>query len=226
MKVFIIRTHYRKSIEYAGKCLNSFENYKGWEPEYFEGLTPDTIEKYSHIKHKKRSRAEDFFKKNIKKYWIKKSCSLNHYRLFRICVKLNEPVSIIEHDSHCINDWKDVKFEHVLILNAMAALNQSCLSHAITPADIPQNGMCDINIEKIRYRHDQEINGNYIMPGTAAYAITPIAAQKMINVYETIGWEQSDHIINTAYVRIQTLIPELFVFKLPNLRMSHGENLL
>lgn len=44
----------------------------------------------------------------------------------------------------------------------------------------------------------------------------------MIKAYEKDGWEQSDFIINTNYVRIQTIVPELFTFKLHNLAMSHG----
>lgn len=44
----------------------------------------------------------------------------------------------------------------------------------------------------------------------------------MIEAYETIGWEQSDFMLNSSVVRIQTLSPELFTFKLPNLKTSLG----
>ena len=60
-----------------------------------------------------------------------------------------------------------------------------------------------------------------MMPGTAAYAITPKGAKKLLS-HLYLGWEQSDYYINTKSVNIQYILPENFTFKLPNLRMSHG----
>ena len=61
-----------------------------------------------------------------------------------------------------------------------------------------------------------------MMPGTAAYAITPKGAKRLIENLSTTGWEQSDYFINTFNVKIQTASPEYFTFKLKNLNMSHG----
>ena len=230
MKAFIIYTPHAKSIEYANVCLKSFQDYTGWEPELFEGVTTDTLSLYENkykIKTKEKSRAVDFWKHERVKYYIKKSCSLNHYRLFRKCVKLNEPIAIIEHDSHCIASWDNYVFNDVMVLNIISALKQDSL-RPIAPfnSTLPPNGINNLSIKNLFYRHDPNLKDARIMPGTGAYAITPSGAQKMIDVYENIGWEQSDHIINTGYIQIQTIVPELFTFKLPNLATSHGENLL
>lgn len=228
MKAFIIHTVHPKSKHYAQRALDSFRNYKGWEPELFLGVDTTTLPLYEgrfRLKTKPRSRAADFLRKDPKRYPVKKSCSFNHYRLFKLCEQLNEPIAVIEHDSHCVGDWKGVKFQDVLVLNARSATKQKALKDYTFTKDMLQKGVHPINLGLL-YRHDPLMADAHIMPGTAAYAVTPEGAAKMIKVYETIGWEQSDHIINTGYVKIQTIIPELFTFKLPNLKMSHGENML
>jgi hypothetical protein len=237
MKAFIIYIPNAKSIEYANNCLASFKEFSGWEPELFEGLTTKTLDDYEtavgYFKMKSPSRAEQYCSDNTVKCRIKKCCSLNHYRLFNHCVKLNEPVAVIEHDSHCVGDWGDHEFEDVLVLNTHSAIHQDILrpilSQNMNESGVlrtTNEGIRDINFAGLRYRTlDPELAGQHIMPGTAAYAITPTGARKMVAAYHKYGWEQSDFMINTGYVRIQTVIPELFTFKLPNLSMSHGENI-
>lgn len=231
MKAFIIHTPHKKSIEYATKALESFDQFHNWEPELFGGTTLETLPTYEalfNINLKIPSRAQQYEKHP--KFLIKKCCSLNHYRLFKKCLELNEPIAIIEHDSRCIGDWTDVQFDDVLILNALSALDQPILAPVLQQnkqfRNNPTKGIHDVRFTGLQYNLiDLALKGQYTMPGTGAYGITPLGASKMIAVYEQIGWDQSDFIINTGYVRIQTLIPELFTFKLPNLRTSHGENL-
>ena len=225
MKAFIIHTINKKSLEYANKCKDSFKNHSGWQPELYKGVTVRTLpnfEKRYHLKIKEKSRAMNFYNEKHPMYSSKKSCSLNHYRLFKKCVSLKKPIAVIEHDSHCIGNWEDLEFEDILVLNAESAIKQRALKYIWKHKNTIPKGLTDIKIEGLTYRHDPEINGAYLIPGTAAYAVTPQGAKKMIDVYENIGWDQSDFIINTAYVRIQVLSPELFTFKLPNLKMSHG----
>lgn len=226
MKAFIIHTPHKKSVEYANACLKSFDQYTGWEPELFEGVTPETLpeweEKYP-LKIKEHSRAKDFEREKNPCLKAKKSCSYNHYRLFKKCAELSEPISIIEHDSDCVDNWNNYLFEDVLVMNAKSAIKLNVFEPIwkINKHKI-KKGIHDICFNGLNYRHDSTLTHAHMMPGTAAYAITPKGAAKMINVYENIGWEQSDFIINTAYVRIQTIIPELFTFNRPNLTTSHG----
>lgn len=228
MRTFIIHTLHEKSKHYAAKCMESFKGKKNWNPVYFMGAVPSTLpffeQKYK-LNIKEKSRAMDFYKQNDKRFLPKKACSINHYRLFKECVKINEPIAIVEHDSYCIKDWDDhISFDDVLVLNAQSALDRKVMEPIwhLNKDGIPK-GLNDLKIRGLNYRHDEELKHAYMIPGTAAYAITPNGAQKMLDVYENIGWEQSDFIINTAYVRIQTIIPEFFTFKLPNLSTSHGE---
>jgi GR25 family glycosyltransferase involved in LPS biosynthesis len=230
MKVFIIHTTHKKSLEYAKLAHASFENYNNWEPKFFNGVTTDTLhlfEKMYPLKTKQNSRAQNFREHNLTKYKTKKCCSYNHYILFKKCIDIDEPITVIEHDSHCIADWDiSIKFDDILVLNADSAIKREVMKPIWEINKTPiKHGINDINFNGLEYHHDPKINGAHMMPGTAAYTITQTGAKKMISIYENIGWEQSDFIMNTAYVKIQTIIPELFTFKLPNLCTSHGKNL-
>lgn len=230
MKAYIIHTPHKKSVEYAHQALKSFEGFIGWDPELFEGLTPEILpnfEKEHPIKTKEKSRAMDYLKGDPLRYVVKKCCSMNHYRLFKKCIELDESIAVVEHDSHCIGNWDNLLFDDILVMNTESAIKQPVLAPIWGKNKKPvESGIRDICFNGLNYRHDPVINGAHVMPGTAAYAVTPAGAKKMIDVYENIGWEQSDFIINTAYVRIQTIMPELFTFKLPNLSTSHGRNML
>lgn len=229
MKAFIIHTSHEKSLEYANKALASFELYQNWQPELFKGVEPITLslfeEKYP-LQIKQQSRAEIFFNVDKKRYTTKKCCSYNHYRLFQLCIELDQPIAVIEHDSHCVADWTNIDFEEILLMNIVSAIRQHPTLEVRIKNENIDWGLQDLCLQEMNYRHDPTWNNAIIIPGTAAYAVTPQGAQKMINVYESVGWEQSDFIINTHNVRIQTIVPELFTFKLPNLKTSHGDLVL
>lgn len=215
MLVFIIHTDAEISKDYARNCLASFAEFDGWEPDLFLGYTPKTMPRFN---VRKPSRAHVLRNQQNPAFPYKQACSLNHYRLFRKCIEIGEPIAVVEHDSVCIRDWDSPEWGDVLQLNARAAV-ENCpgLRKRFSP---PADGIHDINIDS--YRHDPRINGARIMAGTAAYAIKPHAAEKMVAAYETEGWEQSDFMLNTSKVRIQTVVPEYFGFGKPNLAMSWG----
>lgn len=223
MKAFIIHTDHNKSVEYANKALKSFDNYNGWKPELFNGVTIETLSEYEeqyNIKVKIESRAITFLPNHFK---VKKSCFLNHYRLFHKCIELNEPLAVIEHDSHCVGNWDNLEFDNILIMNYNSAIRQQVFKNIWNKNPLLSNaGLSDINFS-VKYKFESKLKDESAIPGTAAYAVTPSGARKMLNAIQTNGWDQSDYIINTGYVRIQCLNPELFTFKLPNLKMSHGE---
>jgi len=229
VKAFIIHTGSGQSLEYANRSLDSFCCFKGWSPQLFQGVTPKTLpefEKRYPLEMQPASRVADFLKqKRHSLLAAKKSCSLNHYRLFKICAELGEPIAVIEHDSLCVGDWPDEGWQDILVLNADSAFDQASLKRLRYKNYRFKPGVNGAHFNGLYYRHDPEIFGAVMMPGTAAYAVTPQGAEKMIKVYEEKGWEQSDYIINSAHVEIETLMPELFTFILPNLKTSHGLNL-
>lgn len=225
MKTFIVRVkNNEKSENYAQDCLKSCKGK--FDAELFDGVNPSTLEYWSNIyklEPMAQSRAIGHQLASKKIYDAKKSCFLNHVRLWNKCVELNEPIAFIEHDAHCINAWDNKPFDELLILNIKSALNQEVFKLLKNQVDKINFGLgiCEYKQSPLVFKKNPKFHGGLMMPGTAAYAITPKGAKRLLS-HLHMGWEQSDYYINTKSVRIQYANPEYFTFKLPNLQMSHG----
>lgn len=232
MKAYVIYVKGHKlSEKYADNCFNSAKD-SGFEPEMFEGVTPATLDQWTHmqypdlpngrITHFKRESPEN-------KYKIKKSCFTNHVRLWNKCLELNEPIVVLEQDAHCVANWNPtLKWEDILILNLNSAFKQKQFNHIkLKPSFIIGKGRYDdpSALEALRYYKPSVFKGAFMMPGTAAYAVTPQGATKLLNAVKTLGWEQSDFFINSHIVTMEYILPELFSFRFENLNMSHGFNI-
>lgn len=215
-----------KSEEYANVCLKSCKN-SGFDAELFEGVQRSTLkywdDKLNNLQTMENSRAYGHSLDTAQRYETKKSCFLNHVRLWQKCVELEKPISILEHDSYCIQNWNDLEFDELLILNITSAFNQKVFSGLQTQVQSIDWGFGLNNYTQSPLIYTKNINfkGGLMMPGTAAYAVTPKGAKRLLS-HLYLGWEQSDYYINTKSVNIQYILPENFTFKLPNLRMSHG----
>ena len=95
----------------------------------------------------------------------------SHYRLWKLCVELNEPVMIFEDDVIIYRNYTPIDFKEVLVLSLnydwkMTYKYRKYLeeTHEITTP--------------IEYRHPY-------MPGTSGYIIKPVAAQKLIDYYDS-----------------------------------------
>jgi hypothetical protein len=61
-----------------------------------------------------------------------------------------------------------------------------------------------------------------MVPGTAAYAITPAGAKKMLEAALTIGLDQSDFILNTKNCKVEYINPSPVVFNTQYVTTSWG----
>lgn len=228
MKSFIIYIKGNsKSEEYANVCLESCRDK--FDAELFEGVTPETLNKYEETYNFTRiipSRVDHFYHENQKLFHTKKSCFMNHVRLWHKCLDLNKPIAVIEQDSFCVRNWDNVQFDELLIMNFTSAWKQKVFKHLIKNKGMPIShlGIHEYTEGPLPYTKPNHLKGAMMMPGTAAYAITPKGAKRLINNLFKNGWEQSDYFINTLNVKIQYIDPEYFTFKLPNLNMSHGKH--
>jgi GR25 family glycosyltransferase involved in LPS biosynthesis len=227
MKAYIVYVkNNEKSEYYANYCLDSCKDK--FDAELFEGVTPDTLSDYEKIydfDHISPSRAENFNLQDKNLYSVKKSCFMNHVRLWNLCLETNQPLAFIEQDSFCVRAWDSLSFEDVLILNYESAWNQKVFTHLrrTSAGEIEiKSGKNLYNKSPLRYKKVNIFESSSIMPGTAAYAVMPSGAAKLLSSLEKHGWEQSDFFINTYNVKIEYYQPEYFTFKLPNLNMSHG----
>lgn len=226
MKSFVIYVKgHKKAEQYANNCVNSCKG-TGFEAELFEGVTPKTLDQYEEHTYEDLpgSRIESFKAENEKIYLTKKSCFTNHVRLWKRCVELNQPIAVIEQDSHCVWKWDNRQFRDVLILNVDSAFRQPVFQHIRFKPEY-QLGMHrydNYSVTPLIYRKDSRYKGSFMMPGTAAYAVSPAGAKKLLKAADKYGWEQSDFFINSHIVMMEYAMPEYFSFKYENLNMSHG----
>jgi GR25 family glycosyltransferase involved in LPS biosynthesis len=95
----------------------------------------------------------------------------SHYRLWKMCIELNEPIMIFEDDVVIYRNYTPIEFDEVLVLSLnydwkMTYKYRKYLeeTHEITAP--------------IKYRHPY-------MPGTSGYIIKPVAAKKLIDYYDS-----------------------------------------
>jgi len=231
MKAFVVFVpQVAGSREHALTVLESIQAHQGWEAELLPGTTPDTLPLYQQwfpLIDQSPSRIEGFREHAHDTYLTKMSCFYNHVRVWHRAIELDEPVAFIEHDAVCVRDWNQPKFRQVLILNARSALRQSIIrKHLIknghlAKMNLLQNIVADWLVP-ITNRHTEADDAPVMMPGTAAYAVTPKGAARLLHRCLYMGWEQSDHFINRHSSDIEYYTPDYFDLRLKNLQLSHG----
>lgn len=174
----------RKIYPYGIKSRDlNREEIKYWLKD---NLPLDFWETYT-IKINERSKLSE---KEIDKISRKgvKGCFHSHYRLWKKCVELQEPIAIFEDDVKFYRNYIPVPFEGVLILSLgkssfLADPGKTYLERPSgTPAALPWK--------------------NFSMPGASGYAITPDAAQGLIKFYRPY-WYPADNAINQFTCKIQ-----------------------
>jgi len=235
-KIIYVPGH-KESIEQAEQSANTFSNFNGWNVQLRAGITPKTYREPLRLKwiengrmagHASRlDRYPDEESRWQKMLLTKKSCATNHLRFWQETVKSGKTMVFLEHDSICIGDFpEDIEFEDILVLNMQYVFDDPS-PLARFWRHTPKNKEPGIyNFEPsypVRYTYKNEWNGADLIPGTAAYAITPQGAQKMLDGVKKHGLDQSDYMINSKLVNIQYLFPSIVKFNDVNLKTSHGD---
>jgi GR25 family glycosyltransferase involved in LPS biosynthesis len=188
-----------------------------------DGYTPETVK--SEPKIMEGSRLEIFQRNEPKKFPTKRACVLNHVRFWTEVVDSGVPQAFIEHDAVAIAPPEDWKFKDVLVLNMDFAFKFGALRGKFNWK--PQSTLD--KIVEIGHTYplkckvpNSPYKGSSMVPGTAAYAIMPEAAERMLLVAEEFGLEQSDYILNDMNVTIEYVNPSPVRFNSKNLQTSHG----
>ena len=213
------------SEKQAAQAINSFDKHK-WTVTVNNGITPDTLTESdftSNIINK--SRLNDFQSNNPRKFLVKKSCLFNNLKFFEKVIDVDEPMVFAEHDALCIRDYTDFEFDEFCFL-AMEYAFQPPTGLAVQPYrgwkpekkigvfDFPKN-------YPLLYYKENIYKNSLMSPGTAAYAITPKGAKKILNAVTTHGLDQSDFIINSYNIRMQYVFPSPVKYNSMNLNLSH-----
>lgn len=225
MKVQITYINRPDSIKQAKQSLASFTK-KGWDAELLEGVTPATLNENDFpYQDMENGRLASFKVNEPKKYPVKKSCLFNNLKFCQKVIELDTPMVFAEHDALCISSPEEWQFEEFLFL---------AFEYAFEPptalAKPPFNRWTHLShygVQEFPYNYPltyykDNIYKNHIMtPGTAAYALTPKGASKILRAAERWGLEQSDFIINDFNVKMQYVYPSPVRYNKVNLNLSH-----
>ena len=116
-----------------------------------------------------------------------KGCFDSHYRLWKKCVELDEPIIIWEDDIIITREFKPVEWDDVLIV-ALGHPTKSIrwMELLENPTGVPKS---------IDYKSPS-------MPGCCGYAIKPHAAKKLIDTYSDT-YRPADNAINRSIIKMQ-----------------------
>jgi len=110
MKSYIIRlSDFTNSVEWANKAFTSAKAHN-WDVHFFEGSygQKETLADYNiKINRKYKKAIREFARLGVV------GCFLSHYRLWNMCIKLNEPICILEHDVTIHDKFPNTEFSDV-----------------------------------------------------------------------------------------------------------------
>lgn len=210
------------SVDQSAESLKSYLKH-GWPASLNVGITPNSLNKkdFDFI-DMPNGRLSSFLITEKRKYPIKVSCLFNNLRFAQKVIEHDEPMVFAEHDSVCIDRYSGFSFEDFCFLAMDYAFKPptTLAKYNWTPKarigvrDFPSN-------YPLKYYKNTVYKGHYMTPGTAAYALSPSGAKKILHAVEKNGLEQSDFIFNTHNVRLQYITPSPVKYNTTNLNLSH-----
>ena len=195
MKAFIITLmNDAWSLSYAERCLQSIQDTESEiEATLFDATTPQTIfpvawtwptgKKITCPKNK-------FIFKIHKTYDNHKRIALaqSHFRLWQMCVSMNEPIMILEHDALFTKKFTAQETSAKLV----GAYSINDPRGSPFKAKDYHNNLVD-GFNKVPWVAPENIPQG--LPGHSAYVITPWAAKDIIEKQDRIGWWPNDAIM-------------------------------
>ena len=188
MKSFIIHlSKVKTSLESALETKAGLENI-GIVSELFEGSYGPEIEKQFNEEGREFHCVEGI-KINRKTAGTgAKGVFHSHYRLWQICVDLNEPIMVFEDDTILLRQFKPIDFDEVLILSINYDWDMSLIWKQF--------------LEETNSLNEAQDYTSPFMPGTSGYIIKPIAAKKLLEEYKNT-FIISDVAMNSTVIKMQ-----------------------
>lgn len=140
--------------------------------------------------------------------WTKVSgtigCFASHYNLWKVCVDLDEPIVIMEHDAVIKSSWTDIEWNDVLHLDWEGSIRRRGMRN-ISDHYLP---VVQDSIYRMGFS-PQEAYGVVSMNCCYAYAIKPNAAITLVSDAKQNGWFAADRFIREPLVEIYTINPKI-----------------
>jgi GR25 family glycosyltransferase involved in LPS biosynthesis len=160
----------KTSVDSALETKSQLEKI-GISPIMFEGSYGPEIEKLFSEQNRSLRMIDGFNSEPIKIHGPgAKGVFHSHYRLWKLCIELNEPIAIFEDDVIIYRNYTPIEFDEVLVLslNYDWKMTYKYRKYLEETHEI---------LEPIKYKHPY-------MPGTSGYIIKPIAAKKLVDYYD------------------------------------------
>lgn len=207
MKTYILyNSPNTKSVKNANICLNSFQSFLSWKPELFDGCMPNDLEFLENRYNLKDDRAR--YKPDNKFYKSKKSCFYSHFELWLKCIRMNKPITIVEHDTYCNGDLpENFDFDSIVQFSAESMFKR--FTRYAMAAKIYKK--LDIGLHSMTIIPPLE-NWGHCIAGNTAYGITPKSAHILVEDCFENGWQQNDLLMEEKLCKIEMLVPSLIVY--------------
>jgi GR25 family glycosyltransferase involved in LPS biosynthesis len=191
--VITIRGH-SYSEESANRCIDSALTYN-IHVEKFDAVTKDTVD-------------EQLIKYDLKWSWAnqntentvcpitgleqfpytsgdlrnKIACSMSHYLLWKLCVEIDEPILILEHDAVFIRELPDIEFNGAIQINDPKYGGYRGKHHSQQMTD---RGIFGVHPLTRKRPEDSKTPDGF--SGNSAYIVKPWAAEKFIDAFHHYG---------------------------------------
>jgi GR25 family glycosyltransferase involved in LPS biosynthesis len=208
MKGFIITLiNNDSSVRLANICLESLRA-NGYDSNIFEAHCGNESISFLNSKNIKPILDESLPHYQLYKHWSSVlgtiGCFASHFDLWLTAVKLQEPIIILEHDAIVVRPWDDFKWKDILHLDWEGSLRRRHMRNAFDQ----YNSVIKNSVYNMGFRPG-EAASVVSMNCAYAYAITPGAAEKLIQDALMRGFFAVDRFIREPIVNIDTLHPKV-----------------
>ena len=154
-------------------CLSSSEKFN-WNVEVFWGVNGQTLteQSWKDIGVKPLLNKPTMMKKGT---W---GCFFSHWTLWNKCIKLDEPIIVLEHDAVIQEIWRPIEIDE-----SMIKLHRYYKQ------------------KNLKYDDDSGLWS----PSTHAYCILPEHAEKLINFAKTVGGYETDRMMGNKVLAVKHL---------------------
>jgi len=206
MKTYIIRLEENEhSCKMAKDCYDQAIKFN-LQPEFFKAINGLDAEKHYVSTRIKRARK---FKKNRPGVL---GCFFSHYYLWSRCIKINEPIIILEHDGYFIRELPDNindMFEDVLKLDRLDPYSKNYNNLLKQEESLPVDTKKYFNTSAKKTSSKKYAGSGNYFKGAYSYIIKPLAAKKLIDHITEFGHLPADQQIGDNIVNTMTTIPSL-----------------
>jgi GR25 family glycosyltransferase involved in LPS biosynthesis len=194
MKAYVIGlTRIPSSFDSAIRVYTQLKDF-GLDTYFHEGTYGDEVEKIfaqeNRVLHHtsfKGNPVDDEYRASCMRLGVM-GCFHSHYRLWKTCVELNEPILIFEDDVIFERGWIPIAWQDVLLVATGKSVYkddwyaEKLYNPVEDPKAVPLN--------------------RKVMPGAVGYGLTPIGAGKLTEFYKTC-FLPADNSLNASVVQLE-----------------------